>query len=202
MALSVEDEQYHQLQTSLSELIFQSPSRRSVICTFLSRHLHRMWAHSRTGRLSVSQICRCVQCQASALRFQDHFVMHTQCRFSGCQQSETGSSLTELWEIRKYVFSSDGRLLHSSFKKGDYLFLLCSPNYIHEAFCKEGRVWWENCIFHLNMAKRGVIFISFTETWVKWWKDNSRWLTIFQLVAYFPIFLFSYFSYFPIYFIG
>lgn len=124
MALSAEDEQY-ELKTSPSELIFQSPWRRSVVYTSLSRHLHRMWAHSRTGRLSVPQICRCVQCQASALHFQYHFIMHTQCSFAGCQQSETVSSLTELWEIQKYMDSSDGQLLCRSFKKGDYLCSCC-----------------------------------------------------------------------------
>lgn len=167
MALSAEDEQY-QLQTSLSELIFQSPWRRSVACASLSRHLYRMWAHSRTGRFSVPQICRCVQCQASALHFQDHFIMHTECSFAGCQQSETVSLLPELWEIQKYMGSSDGQLLCSSFKKGHYLFsVLYSPNHIHKASCKKGRVWCENCLLHLNVAEEGVTFISFTETWVK-----------------------------------
>lgn len=167
MALSAEDEQC-QLQTSPSEQIFQSPWRRSVVYASLSRHLHRMWAHSRTGRLSVPRICRCVQRQASALHFQDHFITHTRCSFAGCQQSETVSSLTKLGEIQKYMGSSDGLLLCSSFKKGDYLCSgLHSPNHIHEASCKEDRVWWEDCILHLNVAEEGVICISFTETWAK-----------------------------------
>ena len=50
---------------------------------------------------------------------------------------------------------------------GFFVFLLLSPNHIHKVSCKEGRVWWENCILHLNVAEEGVIFISFTETWAK-----------------------------------
>jgi len=173
MALSAEDEQ-HQLKT-LSELIFQSAWRSLVVYASLSRHLHRMWAHSRTGRLSIPQICRCVQCQVSALHFWDLFIMHTQCSFAGRQQTETLSSLTEWWEIRKYTWSSGGQFLCSSFKKGDYLCsVLHSPNHIHEASCNAERVQWENGIFHLNVSEEGVIFTLFTETWAKYWEVKQQ----------------------------
>lgn len=124
-----------------------------------------MWAHSRTGRLSVPWICRCVQCQESALHFQDHFILQTQCSFAGCQQFET--FLTDKVVVNTTVYGHLWWTVPHQLFQGE-LFMFSKPHpwsllqrketlmrVLHIALkCGWGRSWFFSIYRNMNQIMR------------------------------------------------